>query len=73
MLSNQPSPQKIWRYMDIYKLFDLISNKKLHFCRLDKLEDIYEGKPANKYIQNKIENFRKKTGINLSAEEVANW
>jgi hypothetical protein len=33
----------IWRYLDLYKFFSFIINKKLFFARLDKFEDPLEG------------------------------
>jgi hypothetical protein len=33
----------LWKYLDLYKLLDLITSEKLHFQRFDKLEDGIEG------------------------------
>lgn len=35
--------QKIWRYMDFTKYVDTLITSSLFFCRIDKLEDIFEG------------------------------
>ena len=33
----------LWKYLDFHKFIDLISNKTLHFNRLDQFEDPFEG------------------------------
>lgn len=33
----------LWKYLDFHKFIDLISNKTLHFTRLDQFEDPFEG------------------------------
>ena len=33
----------LWKYLDFHKFVDLISNKTLHFTRLDQFEDPFEG------------------------------
>lgn len=35
---------RIWRFVDFYKLLDLVSNRCLHLTRLDQFEDPHEGK-----------------------------
>jgi hypothetical protein len=41
---NEPLPNsKVWRYMDFPKFLNIITYAKLYFCRLDKLQDQYEG------------------------------
>lgn len=35
---------KIWRYMNLAKFLNLITSKTLWFNRIDKFEDIYEGR-----------------------------
>lgn len=41
----QPNEQnnKVWRYIDVSKLIDIISRKSLFLCRLDLLDDTHEG------------------------------
>ena len=34
---------KVWRYMDLPKLIDLLETKRLHFSRADALGDLFEG------------------------------
>lgn len=34
---------KIWRYMDLWKLQDMLGTSSLHFTRVDKLDDGLEG------------------------------
>ena len=48
--SNQTAPvffpkenYKIVKYMDLAKFISLLHSKSLFFCRLDKLEDKFEG------------------------------
>lgn len=41
---------RIWRYMDLNKFFDLITNKRLILTRLDLFEDLDEGS----YVANEI-------------------
>lgn len=62
--------QKVWRYMDLFKLEDIIKNKSLFFNRIDKFKDDLEGiSPQsceecilntvnNKSKEEKIENIR---------------
>ncbi len=33
----------LWKYLDFHKFIDLISNKTLHFTRLDQFDDPFEG------------------------------
>ncbi len=37
----------LWKYLDFHKFIDLISNKTLHFTRLDQFEDPFEGATRN--------------------------
>lgn len=46
--NHQPLPivrnkQKIWRYLDFRKFKDLISNRTLYLCRIDRFSDKLEG------------------------------
>lgn len=34
---------KIWRYMDLWKLLDMVVTSSLHFTRVDRLDDKHEG------------------------------
>lgn len=43
---------QIWRYMSIYKLFDLLNNKRVFFTRSDKFEDKLEGSFPFNYEDN---------------------
>ncbi|ASQ10625.1 hypothetical protein CDO22_10890 [Sinorhizobium meliloti] len=41
---REPSDDaKIWRYMDLAKLFSLLDSESLYFTRIDKFEDPFEG------------------------------
>jgi len=57
-----PDPTtKVWRYMDLAKFVWLLINKKLHFTRLDMLDDRHEGTvPAS--TARGIEKFLKEIG-----------
>ena len=41
---------KLWRYMDLSKFVWLIADKKLHFARLDQLQDGFEGSTTRKTL-----------------------
>ena len=65
---------KVWRYMDLAKFLSLISEKSLYFCRIDQLDDPYEGAISNANISlrpvvykdvDSIELSKKLTSINL--------
>lgn len=43
---NELDGQFLWKYLDLYKLLDLITTKQLHFTRLDHFEDGLEGLTA---------------------------
>jgi hypothetical protein len=43
------------KYLDITKFISLLSTKSLFFCRLDKLEDQYEGLTAKRNYELRIE------------------
>ncbi len=49
----------IWRYMDFTKFIDLINKKKLFFCRIDKLQDKFEGSTTNSNLINAENNMYK--------------
>jgi len=52
-----PDSTKIWRYMDFTKFVNLLDTESLFFCRVDRLEDKWEGtfpkKMINKFSLNK--------------------
>lgn len=54
----------LWRYMDLGKFIWMVQNKKLHFCRVDKFQDRFEGS----YPLKNIDDFDH-TGSGYSAEE----
>ncbi len=39
----------IWRYMEFWKLRDLVQTGQLYLCRADKLNDEHEGLPPSEY------------------------
>src|SRR4051794_7246539 len=42
--ANLPGDDEIlWRYIDVAKFMALLESQELFFCRLDKLQDKYEG------------------------------
>jgi len=41
-IEHPDNNQTIWRYMDFSKYVDLLTTRKLHFARADKLEDPYD-------------------------------
>lgn len=53
--SNYP----IAKYMDLTKFISLLSLKSLFFCRLDKLEDHYEGTTSKPNFEKRKEIYRK--------------
>ena len=55
---------KIWRYMNLTKFTDLLNNKSLYFCRLDKLGDSFEGSlpRVNYQLREKVANKLEITG-----------
>jgi hypothetical protein len=50
---DSPEPEDlkalIWRYIEFWKLQDLVETQQLYFRRSDKLEDEYEGLPPSEY------------------------
>lgn len=42
-LDTPPDNTKVWRFMSLEKYLSLLTTSKLYFCRLDKLEDPWEG------------------------------
>ena len=45
-----PDSTKIWRYMDFTKFVNLLYTESLFFCRVDRLEDKWEGTFPKKMI-----------------------
>lgn len=62
-----PKPGTVMcRYMDVTKFLSLLSTNTLFFCRIDKLEDHFEGRTAKgnfhiRYVANKYLNFNNET------------
>jgi hypothetical protein len=59
---------KLSKYFDFLKFLSLLSSRSLFFCRLDKLEDQFEGMTAKQNLQLRI-NWHKKTNWNNLSEE----
>lgn len=38
---------KIWRYMDLAKFLDMLEGTRLHFSRIDRMSDPFEGMPTS--------------------------
>jgi hypothetical protein len=52
---------KIWRYMDFTKYVSMLDTSRLHFCRIDKLDDKFEGSlPHTYYLTERMNRFLKK-------------
>ena len=67
-----PQPEdealKVWRYMDLAKLVSLIHSRSLHFARIDKLADPYEGTITPRTAAG-INDFFKEIGSSKSYHE----
>jgi hypothetical protein len=50
---------KVWRYMNLAKLVSLLSGRELHFTRLDRFSDPYEGTFPKKTIEDMERWFKK--------------
>jgi hypothetical protein len=48
------SDYSIVKYLDITKFLSLIQRRSLFFCRLDKLEDQFEGTTAKKNFDRRV-------------------
>ena len=59
---------KVWRYMDLPKLIDLLETKCLHFSRADTLGDVFEGS----WTQGDAA-YRDQIYQSIAAEEGENW
>ncbi|RZK00346.1 MAG: DUF2971 domain-containing protein [Flavobacterium sp.] len=53
-----PNETVLAKYMDLTKFLSLLINESLFFCRLDKLEDQFEGTTAKKNYEGRI-NYQK--------------
>lgn len=53
------SDYKIARYIDLTKFISLLQNQALFFCRLDKLEDQFEGTTTKRNRDLRIETYKK--------------
>ena len=40
----------IWRYLDLWKFFDILNNNKLYLARADSFEDKFEGRITNRKV-----------------------
>lgn len=49
---------QISKYLDLTKFISLLSTRSLFFCRLDKLEDKFEGTTAKRNFELRVEWFR---------------
>lgn len=52
----------LWRYMDLSQLVSLLSRKTLHFTRLDRLNDPFEGSWPRATVMARMEVFLKFVG-----------
>jgi hypothetical protein len=43
LMQTPADDQRVWRYMDFTKLVSMLDSSSLFFCRLDRLDDKYEG------------------------------
>ena len=49
---KMPEPETVlWRYMDLTKLLDILGSECLHFTRIDKFEDPFEGVAPRKALE----------------------
>jgi hypothetical protein len=62
----------LWRYIDLYKLKDLIEKDALYFCRLDKLPDIREGHRSmpSKARDHQLLNLMQIPDISITIDEI---
>lgn len=55
---------KVWRFLDFTKLYSLLDKRKLHFTRIDQLDDRFEGSlPKSKEQFRPIPSFEHLEGI----------
>ncbi len=62
---NNPN-QQIWRFQDFAKFVSLLKIRSLHFCRIDKFKDPFEGELPVTYVEKYRERLRK-TGVHSEA------
>lgn len=43
-INTPPDGTEIWRYLDVFKFVDLLLTSELFLCRLDRLDDPFEGR-----------------------------
>ena len=53
------SDYTVVKYMDITKFISLLYKKSLFFCRVDKLEDKFEGRTAKPNYQERIKDWER--------------
>ena len=53
------SDYTVVKYMDITKFISLLYKKSLFFCRVDKLEDKFEGKTAKPNYQGRVDDWKR--------------
>jgi hypothetical protein len=64
-LETPPDNTTVWRFMSLEKYLSLLTTSKLYFCRLDKLEDPWEGtypKEIMDWVKNNVPE-KQKAGI----------
>lgn len=59
----------LWRYMNLHKLFSLLVEKRLFFCRADKYADPFECSTPLKEIEFRRKEWLRKTNYNLQETE----
>ena len=71
LLVNPESDYQIVKYLDLTKYVSLLQKQALYFCRLDKLEDPFEGLSLKANLEYRI-SWWKKTfpNLNLSEDEI---
>jgi len=50
---------KIWRYLDFTKFISILESRELHFTRVDKFYDKFEGSGSKPYVQKRDEGLKK--------------
>jgi len=82
---DEPEEETVlWRYMSFAKFVSLLSRQELYFCRVDQLEDLYEGRLPKKthditdpWLRAGYEGVRSSTIVNCwtasDRESVALW
>jgi hypothetical protein len=52
MEPNNSLPKRVYRYIPIHRLWEILANKKLYFMRNTKWEDPFEGFLLKQYCKN---------------------